>query len=111
MANICRAERIKHGFESDTVLYTRHAKIEMETEEFGRILDNEVYEAVCNGEVIEEYPDDRPYPSFLIFGKTAVARPLHIVCAYNANEDMAIVITVYQPDPELWIDFKRRKKP
>ena len=110
MPNISWTEKIRHGFDSDKVLYTRHAKIEMETEEFGRIFDNEVYEAVCNGEAIEEYADDRPYPSVLIFGKTAVARPLHIVCAYNADEDMTIVITVYQPDPELWIDFKGRKR-
>ncbi|TAN44728.1 MAG: DUF4258 domain-containing protein [Nitrospirae bacterium] len=110
MAKIGWIEKIRHGFEADSVLYTRHAKIEMETEEFGRIFDNEVYEAVCKGEVIEEYPDDRPYPSVLILGMTTIARPLHIVCAYNADEDMAIVITVYQPDPELWIDFKRRKR-
>lgn len=110
MAIIGWIEKIRHGFESDTVLYTRHAKIEMETEEFGRIFDNEVYEAVCNGEAIEEYSDDKPYPSALIFGRTAAGRPLHIVCAYNADEDMTIVITVYQPDPELWIDLKRRKR-
>ncbi|MGO9014841.1 MAG: DUF4258 domain-containing protein [Dissulfurispiraceae bacterium] len=74
-------------------------------------MDNEVYEAVCGGEVIEEYPEDTPYPSVLIFGKTLIARPLHIVCAYNKEDSMAIVITVYQPNPELWMEYKRRKEP
>ncbi|MGO9014840.1 MAG: hypothetical protein ACLQF0_07655 [Dissulfurispiraceae bacterium] len=35
-------EKIRHGFESNAVFYTRHAKIEMETEEFGRILDADI---------------------------------------------------------------------
>lgn len=103
--------KIRQGFESNAVFYTRHAKIEMEIEEFGRIFDYEVYEAVCSGEVIEEYPEDTPYPSVLILGRTSISRPLHIVCAYNKEESLAIVITVYQPDPELWIEYKRRKEP
>ena len=51
-------QEIQGCFESDSVFYTRHARFEMEDEEFGRILDHEVYEAVCNGEVVEEYPED-----------------------------------------------------
>ena len=27
------------------------------------ISDEELYQAVCNGEIIETYPDDIPYPS------------------------------------------------
>ena len=103
-------QKIKECFASDAILYTRHAKYEMENEEFGRIVEREVYEAICNGEVIEEYPDDKPYPSALIFGKTTTDRPLHIVCAYAEVENLAIMITVYQPNPELWIEYKRRKK-
>jgi len=85
-------------------------KIEMETEELGRIFDREVYAAVSKGDVIEEYPDDTPYPSILIIGRTPAARPSHIVCAYDEEDHMAIVITVYEPDPDLWIEFRRRKK-
>ncbi|HLE88061.1 MAG TPA: DUF4258 domain-containing protein [Candidatus Brocadiaceae bacterium] len=103
-------QKIKECFESDAILYTLHAKYEMENEEFGRIVEHEVYEAVCNGKVIEEYPEDRPYPSALIFGKTATDRPLHVVCAYADAESLVIIITVYQPDPELWVEYKWRKK-
>lgn len=103
-------ENIQKCFESNSILYTRHAKFEMENEEFGRILEYDVYEAIWNGEVIEEYPEDKPYPSVLIFGRTKVERPLHIVCAYNKEENLAIIITVYHPNPNLWIEYKRRKE-
>ncbi|MEK7274721.1 MAG: DUF4258 domain-containing protein [Candidatus Desantisbacteria bacterium] len=103
-------QKIRKCFEFNSVFYTRHAKFEMENEEFGRILDYEVYEAVCSGDVIEAYDGDKPYPSVLVFGKTRVSRPLHIVCAYNEDEDMTIIITVYHPDPDLWIEYTRRRK-
>ena len=104
-------KRIQERFEANSVFYTRHAKLEMENEDFGRILEQEVYEAVSSREVIEEYPEDKPYPSALIFGKTVVGRPLHIVCAYDDEEKLAIIITAYHPYPNLWKDYKRREKP
>ena len=103
-------KKVKECFESGSLFYTSHAKFEMENEEFGRVFEQEVYEAICNGEVIEEYLEDKPYPSVLIFGKTIKDSPLHIVCAYNKEEDLAIIITVYHPNPALWIENKRRKK-
>jgi hypothetical protein len=97
-------------FNSDKIFYSRHARQEMFEEEFGMITDREIYESVCNGEIIETYPDDRPYPSVLLFGKTKTDRPLHTVCSYNSEDDQIIVITVYHPNPERWDDYRRRKK-
>ncbi len=102
-------EKIRKSFTLDRVYYTNHAKFEMENEEFGRIMDSEIYESVITGEVIEEYLTDKPYPSVLIFGETDIGRPLHIVCSYNKDEETTIIITVYHPDPDLWIDYKRRR--
>lgn len=102
-------KQIQDCFESEKVLYTKHARDEMETEKFGQIKEKEVFEAVLNGKIIETYPEDEPYPSCLIFGRTSNGRPLHIVCAYANDVDTAIIITAYQPDPDKWIDFERRK--
>jgi len=30
-------------------------------------------------------------------------------CAYSEEDDLAIVVTAYQPDPNVWMDFKRRR--
>lgn len=82
----------------------------MRTEEFGRIREQEVFEAIMSGEIIEKYGNDKPYPSMLIYGRAQSERPLHIVCAYSEEDDLAIVITAYQPDLKLWMDYRRRKR-
>ena len=103
-------KRIQRCFREDKIYYSKHARDEMEDDESGEILDSEVFEIVSTGTIIEHYPDDEPYPSCLIYGRTTKSRPLHAVCAYSEDEKLSIVITVYQPNPERWIGFSRRKK-
>lgn len=70
----------------------------------------EVQTVLAQGEVIEEYPDDSPYPSSLILGK-AGGRVLHVVVAHNLADDEKIVITVYEPDGAKWdTEFRRRSQ-
>ena len=59
-------------------------------------------------EVIEDYPDDKYGPSCLILGYTKDGRPLHIQCSHPSRS-LIKIITLYQPDPELWIDFRVRR--
>jgi len=59
-------------------------------------------------EVIEDYQDDKYGPSCLILGFTKAGRPLHIQCSYPSRP-LVKIITLYQPDPEFWIDFKVRR--
>ena len=73
-----------------------------------RISTSEVEEAICAGEIIESYPSDKYGPSFLIFGRTAAGRPLHIHCT-APNRNPVKVITLYQPDPSQWTDFRERR--
>jgi len=103
-------EKIQNCFRAERLYYTGHAKDEMESEEFGEIRDEEVFESVLKGKIIEDYPEDKPYPSCLIYGRTSNDRPLHVVCAYSDEDNLAIIITAYQPHPEQWIDFSRRKR-
>ncbi len=71
----------------------------------------EIYSSVLTGEVIEQYPDDKPYPSCLIYGKNIKNEPIHSVWAYNIETKASVLITVYRPDPDRWIDWKIRRKP
>ncbi len=62
-----------------------------------------------NGTVIKSYPDDTPYPSRLILGFDG-KRPVHVVSAYNSENDTEYVITVYEPDALKWSDdFTERR--
>ncbi len=91
--------------------FTDHARREMESESLGVIHIDELLEALEGGEIIEDYPDDRPYPSCLILGRAQLGRPLHIVCAPVLDETLLIVITTYEPDPNKWeADLKKRKR-
>jgi hypothetical protein len=68
----------------------------------------EVREAIASGEVIEDYPDDKYGPSCLILGFTQARRPLHVQCSYPSRL-LIKIITTYEPDPDLWIDFRTRR--
>lgn len=71
---------------------------------------DEIYSSIIQGEIIEYYPDDKPYPICLIFGRNFVGEPIHSVWAYNPENEWAVLITVYRPDPDRWIDWKVRVK-
>ncbi len=70
---------------------------------------SEVVEILDTGETIALYEDDRPYASRLVLGWSG-GRPLHIVAADAATDQITVVITVYQPDSNLWTsDFRSRR--
>lgn len=61
------------------------------------ILRRDVGSVIEHGRIIEEYQDDKPYPSFLIYGSVG-NRPLHVLVAYNEGSSTLYVITAYEPD-------------
>ncbi|MCR2830917.1 DUF4258 domain-containing protein [Acidithiobacillus ferrooxidans] len=89
----------------DDVCFSRHALQRM----FQRAITQEaVLHTLGNGQVVEEYLDDRPYPSRLLLGNQGGC-PLHVVVAYDPANRQCIVITAYIPGPDQWDDtFSRR---
>ena len=68
----------------------------------------DVVHVLAIGETVTDYPDDIPYPSRLLLGWSR-GRPIHVVAADNPVDRETIVITVYEPDPEVWdSSFTRR---
>ena len=75
-----------------------------------KIEAEEIEEAICEGTIIEPYPDDPRGASCLILGFTSRGRSLHVVCG-RLEEDEILIITAYEPDPKEWeSDWKTRKK-
>ena len=86
---------------------TSHAERERESD---RITIEEVEEALLSrqAEVIESYPEDVRGRSCLVLGFTRGGSPLHMVCGLGVDEP--IIITVYRPDPEQWVNWRLRRK-
>ena len=69
----------------------------------------ELREVIAVGEVIEDYPNDKYGPSCLILEVTGGSRPIHVQCSYPSRP-LTKIITLYEPDPAVWIDYKQRRK-
>lgn len=68
---------------------------------------NEVIHCALEGEEIESYSDDTPYPSSLIL--EIGEQPLHVVLAID--DEICYIITAYRPNSdEFEKDYKTRKK-
>ena len=69
-----------------------------------------VFEVLQKGEVIEEYPDDKPWPSALFLGWID-NQPLHVVAAYSKELKKTAIITVYEPSLDYFEnDFRTRRR-
>lgn len=72
------------------------------------ILIDDILSCIKTGEIIEQYPDDYPYPSCLILGTTSTDLILHVVVGSDLTT--LWIVTAYYPNSEKWeSDFKTRK--
>jgi hypothetical protein len=85
-------ETIIDAIRNGRIRITDHADEEAHDD---RLSFDEIYFSVFRGEVIEDYPDNEPYPSCLIYGDTFANDPVHSVWAYNHDTRWAVLITVY----------------
>ena len=104
--NLLNIENIKEHMEKRKVNWTKHCLNRLNQRD---ILISDVKKAINNGQIIEYYYDDYPYPSCLILGYNINNKMLHIVC--GINEDTVHMITAYFPDINKWEDdMKTRRK-
>lgn len=89
-------EDIRRKFRKRKYEYSQHA---VDQGIIRHIADHEIMEAIENGGIIEDYPDDKYGPSCLIYGRTLRGRHLHVQSSYPSRP-LIKVITNYEPDPE-----------
>jgi len=91
---------------AENIVVTQHSRRRMS--ERG-ILLRDVLSAIGCGEIIEQYPEDYPFPSCLILGCAEDGRFLHVVA--SIDDGFIYLITAYFPDSESWEeDLKTRKE-
>ena len=72
------------------------------------ISEQEIRQAGLHATVIEDYPSDKYSPSCLLLGFTLTGKPLHIQVSL-ADTELVRIITLYEPSPNEWIDYSRRR--
>ena len=99
-------ETFKSLLDANKVKWTTHCLERMQEK---GITIADVRNCISNGEIIEDYPNDFPHPSCLIFGHAVDNKIIHAVV--GADEGNLYVITVYVPNLiKFEADLKTRRR-
>ena len=82
------------------------AEVQISVHAFKRFDDrgfiaSDIRTALRTGKIIEEYPDDKPWPSCLVLGIIG-ERYVHIVVARDEESKVCRVVTAYEPEEAKW---------
>jgi hypothetical protein len=89
------------------IFWTYHINMRLQKRGISRQM---VLESLSCYEVIEEYPDDKYFPSYLIYTHYQ-GEHFHILFAVDVEGDNVRIITAYRPNPIEWTtDFKTRRE-
>ena len=72
------------------------------------IKSKDIRYAVNHGRIIEQYPDDFPFPSCLILGEDESGKKIHVCMSDEGTSSR--IITAYYPDPERWNESMTERK-
>ncbi len=98
-------DMIKQMVKLKKIRWTNHVLVRL----FQRnITQKEIEDALLRGEIIEEYENDYPFPSCLVYGMNLNNEILHIVCGSDGEE--LWIITAYYPDNIKWEDNKKKRR-
>jgi len=87
------------------IAITKHARARLS--ERG-ITFEDLKNAIITGEIIEQYEEDKPFPSCLLIGITEQNKHIHVVA--SSNDEWLYIITAYHPNEKGWeADLKTRK--
>ncbi len=100
-------KQLNNAISQSQVLVSRHAR---ERAKERNILVSQVGESIPQGEILETYPDDQPFPSCLIYSQLSEGTAIHSVWSYDPINEVAILITVYYPSSQEWIDGRVRRR-
>ena len=98
-------EKLQEYYERDRVIISLHAQERLRQR---GIKARDVRNCIMTGEIIEQYPEDFPFPSCLIFGYTVNNKIIHVVASDEGT--MSRIITAYYPDTLKFEDDLRTRR-
>ena len=105
-SNLYRIEDFRKVNKAENIVISLHAQLRLNERD---ISIDDVMNAIDNGEIIEQYPNDFPFPSCLILGISINDKYIHVVV--SMNDDKIYLITAYIPNTDRWEkDLKTRKE-
>lgn len=98
-------ETLQGYYEQDKIIISVHAQNRLRQR---GIKQRDVRNCIMTGEIIEQYPDDFPFPSCLVYGHTSDKRIIHVVVSDEGT--FGRIITAYIPDTKKFkSDLKTRR--
>lgn len=98
-------ETLREYYNQGNIIITIHAQERLRQR---GIRARDIRNCVMYGEIIEQYPDDFPFPSCLIFGYTVDEKIIHVVASDEGTASR--IITAYFPNNEKFEDDLRSRK-
>ena len=97
---------LRSYYMQDRIIISVHAQERLRQR---NIKQRDIKNCIMSGEIIEQYPDDYPFPSCLIFGYAIDNKVLHVVVSDEGS--IGRIITAYFPNRDKFeADLKTRKE-
>lgn len=98
-------EKLRQYVAEDKIFVTNHA-----SERFHQrgVNIDDILNAIDNGEIIEQYPNDYPYPNCLVLGNNLRGEKIHVVLSDEGATSR--IITAYFPDADKWSEDLRIRR-
>ncbi|WP_198145949.1 DUF4258 domain-containing protein [Desulfonatronovibrio magnus] len=92
--------KMQEALEKKNIIWRRHVLSRMLERNISR---DDVFNTIQYGKIIESYPEDKPYPSYLISGFSGDKR-IHVVASWDDGAQAVYIITAYIPDEDHFQD-------
>ena len=100
-----KIERLQEYYMQNRIIISVHAQERLRQR---GIKQKDIKNCIMTGEIIEQYPEDFPFQSCLIFGYTIDNKIMHVVASDEGT--VSRIITAYFPNKEKFEDDLKTRK-
>ena len=99
-------EFISRCLNEGKVYWTYHVNMRLTSRGITR---SDILMATASLQLVEQYPEDKYLPSFLLLAETRPG-PYHVLCAVDIDGDNVRIVTAYRPDQTEWEDNLKKRR-